>query len=121
MFDRSGFISKFKSYLTSENLQGLISDPCHQLNLVAPVDFDIKAAGFDDIGMSCKSISIKANRLTTSFIRCVKRVQNLMLRFDDHSRSLSDFEVQLIAYWMNNTERGLKELEIGDSKIIFVV
>ncbi len=112
------FERKFRSYLTSEKIQNLIVDPYHQLNLVLPVAFDLKVAGFDDISISCKSLTTTANQLTTSFIHCIKKVQNLKLMYNNFSRChLTNSEVRLITDWINNSNLGLKELEIASYDI----
>lgn len=73
---------KFKSYLTSEKLQSLITDPYHQMTVIVPENFDLKAVGFDEISIRCQSLSITAHQLARWFTRWIKNVQNLTLEFN---------------------------------------
>ncbi len=77
------FERKFRSYVTSENLQSLIADAYHQLNLFLPGDLNLKAVDFDGINISCKTLSSTVDQLTTSLINCIRKVQNLKLHFND--------------------------------------
>ncbi len=116
---KQDFERKFRSYLTSEKLQSLIADPSHQLSLVIPNDLDFKEAGFDDISISCKSLSITADQLTSSLIHHIEKVQNLILGFYYGStrHSLTESELQLFAERMNNLKIGLKQLTIKNYNI----
>ena len=60
------FERDFRSYLTAEKLQSLVTDPYHQLNLVFSEDFYLDFTG--DISISCKSLTITADQLTTSTV-----------------------------------------------------
>ncbi len=58
------------------------------------------------------------DQLTTSFIHCVKKVQCLTLEFKELNLTLlTDSELQFIANWINNSNLGLKQLEICDYDI----
>ncbi len=111
------FEPKLRSYLTSEKGQHLIDDPYNQLTIIVPNDLDLKAAGFDDISISCKSLTITVNQLT-KFMHCVKKVQNFTVGFYGFGRrSLADSEFQSIADWINNSDLGLKQLAINNYNI----
>ncbi len=102
--------------MTSEKLQSLIADPYYQLTLDIPaqiLDLDLKGADFDGISISCKSLTITAYQLTTSFIHRIKKVQQLMLSCYGLIRpSLTDPEVRFIADWINNSNLKLTQLTI---------
>ncbi len=113
--EKENFEQKFRSYLTSEKHQSLITDPYHQLELFVPDDLDLKAAGFEDI--RCKTLSF--HQLTTSLIQCVKKVQHLMVGFNYGSNrySITDSELQFIADLINHSDIGLKQLSINSYDI----
>ncbi len=117
-WEMQDFERRLRSYFTSEKLRSLIADPYHQLTLLFPVGFDLRTAGYNDISISCKSLTVSVHQLMTSFIQCVNKVQNLTLGFNSFGRpSLTDSELQFIADWINNSNLGLKELEINNYNI----
>ncbi len=116
-------LGKFKRllriHLTSEKIQSLIADPYNQLDIYFPVKVDLKEAGFEDIIISCKTLSITADQLTSSFMTSVKKVRSMMLGYNYgiETHPLTDSKLQSITDWMNNSNLGLKQLTIENYKI----
>lgn len=105
----------FERYFRYENKRkSLIAAPYHQLTVIIPDDMSFEAVGFENINLICKSLSISVNQLTTSFIHCVKKVQDLILgNYSRSSRpSLTAYEHRVITDWMNNSDLGVKHFTI---------
>ncbi len=75
----------------------------------------MKAAGFDDISVRGKSLSITVDQLASSFRHCIKKVQDLNLHFIE---SISTTELQFIASWISSSNLGIKELSIHNYNVI---